>query len=278
MPEIFLNYRTDDADHLAAALDHELSHRFGRQVAFRDSKSLRASQNFPHELIRSVRRSSALLALIGPGWAASPKLRDPADWVRREIEEALAQGVPVVPVLDGRNTAPLRHGQLPTSLRRLADLSALTYAPRTSESDLARICEELALLVPDLAAPEPAAPAAPGTTVHNLVSGGSHGTVFQTGPVGGGISQTTLTATGPLHTGTGDQHTISPTLGDNSSFVLGNQYGGSQVEGNQYGGAHLEGDRHTHHNAPHRTVPHRATDGTHVDGRRLDTRDKDDQR
>ena len=63
-----------------------------------------------------------LLAVIGPHWLAAGqdgqrRLDDPADFVRLEIEAALARGVRVIPVLVDGAQLP-RPEQLPASLGR----------------------------------------------------------------------------------------------------------------------------------------------------------------
>ncbi|MFI6349718.1 TIR domain-containing protein [Streptomyces sp. NPDC050560] len=242
MPDVFLNFRTGDGDQLAAHLDSVLTQRFGRNIVFRDSKSIRPSTRFPQELIRNVRRSRVLLALIGPNWAASALLHDPADWVRREIEEAATCEIPILPVLNGKGTALPRRDQLPTSLAHLTERQYLSYTTRTSETDLDRIAAELLELIPELNVPKepPSAPGGPGT--NNSVSGGIHGTVIQTGPVGGdvggAIGGTVIREnTGPVHTGRGDIHHSAPHFhGSHGTYVARDSYGGPYVNGENHGG------------------------------------------
>jgi hypothetical protein len=70
----------------------------------------------------AVQSCAVLLAVIGGRWleAAGPdgrRLDDPDDFVRLEIEAALARGVRVIPVLVDGTTMP-RPDQLPASLAR----------------------------------------------------------------------------------------------------------------------------------------------------------------
>ncbi|OSZ58834.1 hypothetical protein OQI_19435 [Streptomyces pharetrae CZA14] len=232
MPMIFINYRTGDGEHLATILDRELSHRFGPEVSFRASKSIRPGQQFGPELLHAVRRSSVLLAVIGPGWAAHPGLRREDDWVRREIGEALACGIPVVPVLSGRRTERLNRDDLPESLTQLAENQYLRYDNQNAEADLRQIVAELTALVPDLSAAQQrqyGTDAEPGG-VRNQVSGGSEGPVFQgrdfTGDIGGTVIKN---SSGPIHAGKGDQHNHhhAPNFsGDGGTYVAGDNHGG----------------------------------------------------
>ncbi|GAA3782021.1 hypothetical protein GCM10022403_015720 [Streptomyces coacervatus] len=222
MPDVFINYRTGDGDYLATILDRELSHRFGPAAGFRASKSIKPGQKFAPELLRGVRRSSVLLAVIGPGWAASPALRNEEDWVRREILEAFDCGIPVIPILSGRRMERLRGEDLPAPLAQLAEIQSLRYDNQNAPVDLDRIVAELVELVPELAPSgqreRGAAVSQPGS-VHNEVTGGTQGPVFQgrdfTGDVGGTVIKNN---SGPIHAGKGDQnnhhYTHAPKLPD----------------------------------------------------------------
>ncbi|XVV00173.1 TIR domain-containing protein [Actinosynnema sp. CA-248983] len=104
MGGVFVNYRNEDEPWVAALIDLYLSGRFGRGQVFRASRSV-GPGDFQPQLVRRVRDSSVLLAVIGRAWAdpaaGGRRLRDPEDWVRREIEMAFESGVEVIPVLDG---------------------------------------------------------------------------------------------------------------------------------------------------------------------------------
>lgn len=246
MPDVFINYRSGDGEHIATILDQELSHRFGAEVSFRASKSIKPGRYFAQELLRSVRRSGALLAVIGPGWVSAPSLHNEDDWVRREILEAFGCGIPVIPVLVGRRMERLRHEELPGPLAQLAEIQSLRYDSQNSEADLERIANELIDLIPELAAA--VQPSPPPTSnepgVRNTVTGGSQGPVFQgrdfTGDMGGTVIKNN---SGPIHAGKGDQnnhhHTHTPNFsGDSATYVAGDNHGGIRH--------HL---RDEHHNA-----------------------------
>ncbi|GAA2740177.1 toll/interleukin-1 receptor domain-containing protein [Kitasatospora cinereorecta] len=159
MPDIFVNYRTNDEDTTATLIERELSRRFGTDRVFRASKSIRIGQAFPQELLTAVRRSSVLLAVIGPRWADARTadgrraLDDPEDWTRREIVEAFESGALVVPVLVGRTTRLDRH-DLPDTIAGLADCQYRRFDNRDAESGLRRLGDDLAEAVPRLAEAE----------------------------------------------------------------------------------------------------------------------------
>ncbi|GAA2904426.1 toll/interleukin-1 receptor domain-containing protein [Streptomyces mexicanus] len=228
MHEIFINYRTGDGDHLAATLDEALRHRFGDDAVFRDGRSIRAGAEYPHELLTHLRRSQAVLVVIGPQWATTEELRREDDWVRREILEARACRIPVVPVLADPSVRWLRRELLPSELAWLAELQAARYTPYHSARDLALIGDALLDLVPalDRAEQPPADEPAAGTS--NSTTGGRHGTVVQGRDFGGDVAGTIYKGnTGPFNTGPGDQYVNAPRLsGDGATYVAGDSHGG----------------------------------------------------
>ncbi|WP_405743552.1 toll/interleukin-1 receptor domain-containing protein [Streptomyces sp. NBC_01525] len=157
MPDVFINYRTGDEEATATLLERELSRRFGTERIFRASKSIGAGQNFPQALLTAVRRCHVLLAVIGPRWADARTgdgrraLGDPGDWTRRELLEATGSATRIIPVLVGP-TARLRRAELPEALAGLADLQYRRLNHRNADADLRRIADDLAALVPSLAA------------------------------------------------------------------------------------------------------------------------------
>jgi hypothetical protein len=214
MPEIFINYRSGDGDHLAATLDEALRNRFGDAAVFRDGRSIRPGSEYPHELLTQLRRSRAVLIAVGPGWVTAPELRHEDDWVRREIIEAHACRIPLIPILGGPAVPWLRKDQLPSELSWLAEYQSLRFNPYDASTDLIRIGDELAIAIPELPdrrqpGPAPSPEAGPG----NSVSGGGQGTLVQGRDFSGDIAGTVYKDnTGPFHTGSGDQHIIRPSF------------------------------------------------------------------
>ncbi|MBE1531457.1 toll/interleukin-1 receptor domain-containing protein [Actinomadura algeriensis] len=183
MPEIFINYRTDDGESVAAWLDRELSARFGWETIFRASKSIPLGDDYRDELLDGVRRSDALLALIGVHWLEARendrrKLDLPDDWVRKEIIEAFDNGVRVIPVLLGSARLPTAD-RLPPELEALAVCQHTRLDPRNLDADIERLARELARLVPGLEKPEPPKPEAEGRIVNNVNDNARAGVVGQ---------------------------------------------------------------------------------------------------
>lgn len=235
MPDVFVNYRTGDGEQVAATIERELSYRFGNEVAFRDSESIPAGHPYPEALLNGLRGSSALLVVIGPRWLTAPDRHQPGrraldnedDWVRREIVEAFAADKPVLPVVVGPGTAHLEPEQLPEPLVRLAFLHALPYDSRRASSDLARIGDALTHLVPGLSKREQTPGAQPADSIRNQDDSRGDGPRFQARDISGPITTTHIgNSTGPIHSGTGDQHNVNRSGGDGTTYISGDNHGG----------------------------------------------------
>jgi hypothetical protein len=92
---------------------------------------------------------SVLVVVIGPSWltltdkAGLRRIDDPKDWVRREIVEAFARGLRVIPVLTGEAALPTE-AELPDDI---AGLSRRQYVPlrsRYTDVDLAFLVKRIA--------------------------------------------------------------------------------------------------------------------------------------
>jgi len=119
MAEIFLSYRRDDSTSATGRLADALEAHFGDDRVFRD-REIAAGENFVEAIRRSVESATVVLVVVGPhGLAATDaqgrrRLDDPGDFVRLEIELALAARAAVVPVLVEGATMPSA-GDLPAS-------------------------------------------------------------------------------------------------------------------------------------------------------------------
>lgn len=152
---IFVNYRVGDEENTAALVASKLAQEFGAANVFRASTSIRPSEVYDQKILTAVRKASILLAIIGPRWLTSAdacganRIAEAGDWVRREIAEALARDVLVVPVLVGAATLPLE-AALPSDIRGLAKRQYLRLHYRSMDPDVSRLVEELASLAPEL--------------------------------------------------------------------------------------------------------------------------------
>lgn len=157
MTDVFVNYRTGDAEDAATMIARELIRRFGIEQVFFASKSIDAGRRFPAEMIKAMEECQALLAVIGPRWAevqgsdGRPALEAEQDWTRREIQTALDRGVLVIPVLVGKTTR-IDRAVLPDVLLELADCQYRRFDHRNADSDLTALGDTLARLLPELGA------------------------------------------------------------------------------------------------------------------------------
>lgn len=130
MPRIFISYRRDDSGYIAGMLAERLEEVFGSDSVFIDVDAIPLGVDFREYLNQAVARSDLMLALIGNEWLnvqnaqGLRRLEDPADFVRIEIEAALKQQIPVVPVLLEQARMPLE-AELPASLQPLAFRNAV---------------------------------------------------------------------------------------------------------------------------------------------------------
>ncbi len=127
---IFVGYRRDDTADVAGRIFDALEARFGRDRVFKDVDNIPVGANFGDYIKTILPRCRVALILMGPHWigaqdrAGRRRLEDPDDWVRVEIETALATpGLQVVPVLVNGAQMP-RPDELPTSLQPLLQLNA----------------------------------------------------------------------------------------------------------------------------------------------------------
>lgn len=125
---IFISYRRDDARGASGRVWDWLRIAFGRERVFRDVASIGAGK-WRGKIDRAMAASAVCVAVIGRRWADStnlPRLRDPNDMVRHELEAALARGdrdeLTVIPLLvEDAQVAGVAPEQLPESLRPLLE-------------------------------------------------------------------------------------------------------------------------------------------------------------
>ena len=127
---IFIGYRRDDTADASGRVFDRLYTAFGAGQVFKDVDNLPVGVDFGQHILTILPKCRVFMAMIGPGWidvrdeTGSRRLDNPNDWVRIELETALATpGLQIVPVLI--NGAPMpKEDMLPESLRRLVKLNA----------------------------------------------------------------------------------------------------------------------------------------------------------
>ena len=145
---VFVSYRRDDAGGYAGRLRDALADRFGADHVFLDVVSIPAGGDFVSAIRAAIASCDAFVAVIGPGWTEAVdargdrRLEDPDDLVRLEIEAALEQDVPVIPVLVGDASMPSAD-RLPPTLLGLARRNAMAISSARWAFDVSRLIASL---------------------------------------------------------------------------------------------------------------------------------------
>lgn len=163
---IFISYRRSDSPDATGRIYDRLVAEFGKAAVFKDVDSIPLGTDFRGHLNQIIGGCTVVLAIIGPGWAdtrnsaGQRRLEDPDDFVRIELEAALARSIPVVPVLVGNATVP-GVTQLPATLAQLAFRQSIQVRPDPDfHNDATRLVSALQAIL-DPGAPRKAAPSSP---------------------------------------------------------------------------------------------------------------------
>jgi TIR domain len=146
--EIFLSYRRADAAGSAGRLSSSLSQHFGAARVFRDIDSIEAGDNFEHAIRDAVETAAAVLVVIGPRWLelratdGTRRIDDPLDYVRREIELALASDTIIIPVLVESAALPTAE-LLPQTIRELTKRNAVELSDKRWDHDVQNLIKQL---------------------------------------------------------------------------------------------------------------------------------------
>ena len=136
MGRIFISYRRGETTAAARALFNEIAAALGKDALFMDAGS------------------DALAVLIGNDWldgkdASAPSpLHNPADYVRREIEAALARNISITPVLLNGAQMP-RPDQLPDAIREFSYGEGFELSPARWAADVRLLRKRLGLAEQD---------------------------------------------------------------------------------------------------------------------------------
>lgn len=130
LPEhsIFISYRRSDSIYATERIYDQLTSHYGSRSVFKDVDSIPYGADFREHIRHWISRCQVLLAVIGPTWLTvtsdgKQRLDNPEDWVRTEIEAALAQKIVVIPLL-------IDHAPMP-DVKKLPDsLQAISYYNR----------------------------------------------------------------------------------------------------------------------------------------------------
>jgi hypothetical protein len=151
---VFISYRRDDTQGFAGRLGDDLSERFGDAMIFRDCE-IAPGEDFAERLRTTLDSADVILAVVGPRWEEARdsrgqrRLEDADDWVRIELETALARGIPVVPVLVGGARMPAT-ARLPASLEEFGRYQAFPLSDLRWHGEVNELARRLAAMSPIL--------------------------------------------------------------------------------------------------------------------------------
>jgi len=145
---VFISYRREDSAAYAGRIYDAMTARFGEDNVFMDVE-MAPGVDFVAQIDQVVSSCSALIVVIGPRWAemdgadGTPRLHDPADFVRQEVCAAIARAeVTVIPALVNKATMP-RAEQLPEEMHPLTRRNALELSDARWRYDVGRLTDTL---------------------------------------------------------------------------------------------------------------------------------------
>ncbi len=144
-PKVFISYRRQDTAGHAGRLYDAMAARFGEEHVFVDV-DLEPGVDFVERIKEAIAVSHVLLVIIGPRWTVIsdgdsdlPRLADPDDFVRLEVETALRRDdITVIPVLVAGAQMP-DPDDLPEGLRALAHRNAIELSDMRWRYDVGRL-------------------------------------------------------------------------------------------------------------------------------------------
>ena len=145
---IFVSYRREDTDFAAAWLFDRLVEHFGEGQVFKDIDTIQPGEDFGEVIRAAVASCDVMLVLIGDRWLTATsndgqrRLDHPEDFVRLEIQAALARNIRVIPVLVGG--VPMPHAsELPGDLAGLAKRQAQDLSTARLGTDTGKLLRAL---------------------------------------------------------------------------------------------------------------------------------------
>ena len=149
--KIFISYRRADSNARAGRLYDALSHYLSEELVFLDHDDLPPGACFGNYIKKRLYSAQYGLVVIGPDWLTikdeetqKPRLDNPKDWVRQEVEILLEREIPVVPVLVGGASMP-RADKLPDPLKDLTKHNAVRLDDDEWQEDVDRLVRKLRL-------------------------------------------------------------------------------------------------------------------------------------
>lgn len=159
MPLIFLSYRRGEHPTVTRSIHQHLSENYGQDVIFLAPTKMPPGKNVREHIRDIIDQCAVVLPIFGMPWLrrmtafgrAGYGWSQPHDWVRVELEEALAcQSVRVVPLLlDGIKVPPAHF--LPDALKSLTYCPAIPVSAEALNEDMPKLIRELDRLIEGMA-------------------------------------------------------------------------------------------------------------------------------
>ncbi|WP_213012204.1 toll/interleukin-1 receptor domain-containing protein [Paractinoplanes toevensis] len=131
---VFVCYRRQDTHWAAASVRSELVQHLGAPRVFMDTSDIEPGADFVEAIYAALTRCQVVLVMIGPRWldpaapGGNPRIADPQDYVRLELETAVALKRRIVPILVDGARMPTAE-QLPISLTGISRRQAIAVTP-----------------------------------------------------------------------------------------------------------------------------------------------------
>lgn len=145
---VFISYRRDDAVSEANLIAHSVKELVGDDLVFLDTSSIYPSENWPKKLKEKIQSAKIVIAVIGPNWIrvsdewGRRRLDNPDDWVRKEIETALASKAKLFPILVKEARLPPPE-VLPDSLQELTEKQVIELRSNYWDHDIRLLLSQL---------------------------------------------------------------------------------------------------------------------------------------
>ena len=152
-PMMFLSYRREDTGDVMGRIYDWLADSLDRRKIFKDVDSIPLGVDFRDYISAEIKKCEVVLVLVGKEWTTltnaetgARRLDDPKDFVRLEVETALEQSIPVIPLLLQGVAMPSEE-DLPESVRRFAFCNGMAIRRDPDFShDMERLIESLVQL------------------------------------------------------------------------------------------------------------------------------------
>ena len=144
----FISYRRGDSSPVARWLGEAIEQNFGRASLFIDTSAIQTGDEWPKSIERSLKKASALIAVIGPEWLKAQdrhnrrRIDAPNDWVRNEILHAIRNKLSIIPLLVLKAELPEREA-LPKELRPLLRHQAFELREEQWQVDVQQLLNRL---------------------------------------------------------------------------------------------------------------------------------------